>query len=129
MGSEMCIRDSTNTVRIAKRCGVELALGTHFLPEYPVPDGMTLDEFFRKSSQDGLTDRLKATESYGQVLDEAVYRTRLDFEVGVILQMGFPGYFLIVADFIQWAKDHAIPVGPGRGSGAGSIVALSLIHI
>ena len=116
----------TNTVRIAKRCGVELALGTYFLPEYPVPDGMTLDEFFRKSSQDGLTDRLKATESYGQVLDEAVYRTRLDFEVGVILQMGFPGYFLIVADFIQWAKDHAIPVGPGRGSGAGSIVAWAL---
>ena len=97
----------------AKRCGVELALGTHFLPEYPVPDGVTLDEFFRKFSQDGLTGRLEAAKSYGQILDEAAYRTRLDFEVGVILQMGFPGYFLIVADFIQWAKDHAIPVGRG----------------
>ena len=112
--------------RIAKRCGVELTLGTHFLPEYPVPDGLTLDEFFRKCSHDGLTNRFEAAKSYGQVLDEAVYRDRLDFEVGVILQMGFPGYFLIVADFIQWAKDHAIPVGPGRGSGAGSIVAWAL---
>ena len=104
----------TNTVRIAKRCGVELALGAHFLPEYPVPDGLTLDEFFRKFSQDGLTARLESAKSYGQILDEAVYRNRLDFEVGVILQMGFPGYFLIVADFIQWAKDHAIPVGRGE---------------
>ena len=116
----------TNTEQIAKRCGVELTLGTHFLPEYPVPDGMTLDEFFLKCSHDGLTDRLDATKPDGEVLDEAVYRDRLDFEVGVILHMGFPGYFLIVADFIQWAKDHAIPVGPGRGSGAGSIVAWAL---
>ncbi|MEL0321355.1 MAG: DNA polymerase III subunit alpha, partial [Gammaproteobacteria bacterium] len=115
-----------NTVQIAKRCGVELTLGTYFLPEYPVPEGMTLDEFFRQFSHDGLSDRLKAAESYGQTLDEAAYRERLDFEVDVILQMGFPGYFLIVADFIQWAKDHAIPVGPGRGSGAGSIVAWAL---
>lgn len=115
-----------NTVQIAKRCGVELTLGTYFLPEYPVPEGMTLDEFFRQFSHDGLSDRLKAAESYGQTLDEVAYRERLDFEVNVILQMGFPGYFLIVADFIQWAKDHAIPVGPGRGSGAGSIVAWAL---
>ena len=87
---------------------------------------MTLHEFFRQSSYDGLGDRLKAAESYGQTLDESAYRERLDFEVDVILQMGFPGYFLIVADFIQWAKDSAIPVGPGRGSGAGSIVAWAL---
>ena len=93
-----------NTVQIAKRCGVELTLGSYFLPEYPVPEGMTLHEFFRQFSYDGLSDRLKAAESYGQTLDESAYRERLDFEVDVILQMGFPGYFLIVADFIQWAK-------------------------
>ncbi|MBU29821.1 MAG: DNA polymerase III subunit alpha [Gammaproteobacteria bacterium] len=116
----------TNTVRIAKRCGVELTLGSHFLPEYPVPDGMTLDEYFHKFSHNGLTNRLETSNSYGQALNEAVYRDRLDFEVRVIQQMGFPGYFLIVADFIQWAKDHSIPVGPGRGSGAGSIVAWAL---
>ena len=116
----------TNTVQIAKRCGVELTLGTHFLPEYPVPDGMTLDEYFHKFSHDGLTDRLETSKSCAQALDEPVYRDRLDFEVRVIQQMGFPGYFLIVADFIRWAKDHAIPVGPGRGSGAGSIVAWAL---
>ena len=115
-----------NTVQIAKRCGVQLTLGSYFLPEYPVPEGMTLDELFRQYSHDGLSDRLKAAESYGRTLDELVYRERLVFEVDVILQMGFPGYFLIVADFIQWAKDHAIPVGPGRGSGAGSIVAWAL---
>ena len=115
-----------NTIQIAKRCGVELTLGSYFLPEYPVPEGMTLDELFIQYSHDGMSDRLKAAESYGRTLDELAYRKRLDFEVDVILQMGFPGYFLIVADFIQWAKDHAIPVGPGRGSGAGSIVAWAL---
>ena len=115
-----------NTVQIAKRCGVELTLGSYFLPEYPVPEGMTLDELFRQYSHDGLSDRLKAAESYGRTLDKLAYRERLVFEVDVILQMGFPSYFLIVADFIQWAKDHAIPVGPGRGSGAGSIVAWAL---
>ncbi len=115
-----------NTIQIAKRCGVELTLGHYFLPEYPVPHGMTLDEFFRKFSDDGLRDRLHAAGACGRTLDESVYRKRLDFEVDVILHMGFPGYFLIVADFIQWAKDQAIPVGPGRGSGAGSIVAWAL---
>ncbi|MEC9077293.1 MAG: DNA polymerase III subunit alpha [Pseudomonadota bacterium] len=115
-----------NTVQIAKRCGVELTLGSYFLPEYPVPEGMTLDELFRQCSHDGLSDRLIAAESYGRTLDKLAYRERLVFEVDVILQMGFPSYFLIVADFIQWAKDHAIPVGPGRGSGAGSIVAWAL---
>ena len=115
-----------NTVQIARRCGVQLTLGQYFLPEYPVPEGLTLDEFFRQFSHEGLTGRLQAAASFGQSLDEAEYRARLDFEVDVILQMGFPGYFLIVADFIQWAKDHSIPVGPGRGSGAGSIVAWAL---
>ena len=117
---------ATNTVRIAKRCGVTLTLGTYFLPEYPVPQGMTLESFFRKFSNDGLIERLRNLASLGQALDEAQYRDRLDFEIEVILQMGFPGYFLIVADFIKWAKDQLIPVGPGRGSGAGSIVAWAL---
>lgn len=115
-----------NTVEIAKRCGVTLTLGTYFLPEYPVPEGMTLDSFFRQFSHDGLTERLRIAAERGLTLDEPAYRTRLDFEVDIILQMGFPGYFLIVADFIQWAKDQSIPVGPGRGSGAGSIVAWAL---
>lgn len=115
-----------NTVEIAKRCGVSLTLGTYFLPDYPIPDGMTLDRFFREFSHEGLTERLADATQMGLALDEAAYRARLDFEVGVILQMGFPGYFLIVADFIRWAKEHEIPVGPGRGSGAGSIVAWAL---
>ena len=115
-----------NTVQIAKRCGVMLTLGKYFLPEYPIPQGMTLETFFRKFSNDGLIERLRNSASLGEVLDETEYRDRLDFEIDVILQMGFPGYFLIVADFIKWAKDQLIPVGPGRGSGAGSIVAWAL---
>lgn len=115
-----------NSVEIARRCSVHVKLGTYFLPEYPVPEGMTMDEFFRKFSHDGLTERLQF------ILDpndpefaekEKIYRDRLDFELDIILQMGFPGYFLIVMDFIQWSKDNGIPVGPGRGSGAGSLVA------
>ena len=115
-----------NTVQIAKRCGVTLTLGTYFLPKYPIPEDMTLEKFFRQFSNEGLTERLRTEASFGHVLDETQYKGRLDFEIGVILQMGFPGYFLIVADFIKWAKDQLIPVGPGRGSGAGSIVAWAL---
>ena len=118
-----------NTVEIAKRCNVTLRLGEYFLPEYPIPAGMTQDEFFRKISHDGLTARLEflfdtSAENFPEI--EKEYRDRLDFELDIILQMGFPGYFLIVMDFIQWAKDHDIPVGPGRGSGAGSLVAYAL---
>lgn len=115
-----------NTVEIAKRCGVQLTLGQYFLPDYPVPEGMTLGEFFNAFSHEGLTERLAEAAQMGVDLDESAYRARLDFEVSVILQMGFPGYFLIVADFIRWAKEQRIPVGPGRGSGAGSIVAWAL---
>ncbi|ALM51351.1 DNA polymerase III subunit alpha [Halomonas huangheensis] len=120
-----------NTVMIAARCSVDVRLGEIFLPEYGIPDGMTQDEFFRKISHDGLTERLDAlyplethprgTEEWAET--EKRYRERLDFELNIILQMGFPGYFLIVMDFIQWAKDNDVPVGPGRGSGAGSLVA------
>ncbi|WP_095077468.1 DNA polymerase III subunit alpha [Pseudomonas sp. Irchel s3h17] len=116
-----------NTVEIAKRCNIEVKLGTHFLPNFPIPDGMTIDEYFRKVSFDGLEERLSVllpkdtTEDYEA--KRQVYVDRLNFELDIIIQMGFPGYFLIVMDFIQWAKSNGVPVGPGRGSGAGSLVA------
>lgn len=115
-----------NTVEIAKRCGVQLTLGQYFLPEYPIPEGTTLADYLSQLSHQGLSERLADIEAQGLSVDVEAYRARLDFEVDVIVQMGFPGYFLIVADFIQWAKDQDIPVGPGRGSGAGSIVAWAL---
>ncbi|QQD17134.1 DNA polymerase III subunit alpha [Spongiibacter nanhainus] len=118
-----------NSVEIARRCNLTIELGTYYLPEYPIPEGMTQDDFFRKLSHDGLTERLdflfdRSAPDFAET--DKRYRERLDFELDIILQMGFPGYFLIVMDFIQWAKDHDIPVGPGRGSGAGSLVAYAL---
>ncbi|MBB3330605.1 DNA polymerase-3 subunit alpha [Halomonas campaniensis] len=120
-----------NSVMIAARCSVDVRLGEIFLPEFEIPEGMTQDEFFRKVSHDGLTERLDflfPAERYPRDGAEFAeidkrYRERLDFELDIIIQMGFPGYFLIVMDFIQWAKDNDVPVGPGRGSGAGSLVA------
>ena len=118
-----------NSVEIAKRCSFHISLGTYYLPEYPIPEGMTQDEFFRKLSHDGLDERLaflfdEQAPDFPEKQKE--YRDRLDFELDIILQMGFPGYFLIVMDFIRWAKENDIPVGPGRGSGAGSLVAYAL---
>ncbi|MEE4146008.1 MAG: DNA polymerase III subunit alpha [Halieaceae bacterium] len=118
-----------NSVEIARRCHVVLELGKPFLPDYPVPAGMSIDEFFRQQSHEGLERRLAvlldpAASDFAE--QQAVYRARLDFELDTIVQMGFPGYFLIVMDFIRWAKQHDIPVGPGRGSGAGSLVAYAL---
>ncbi|WP_419535896.1 DNA polymerase III subunit alpha [Endozoicomonas sp.] len=115
-----------NSVAIAQRCSVNVKLGEYFLPEYPVPEGKTMDQFFREFSHDGLTERLEflfdtSAPDFPEI--EKTYRDRLDFELNTILQMGFPGYFLIVMDFIQWSKNNGIPVGPGRGSGAGSLVA------
>ncbi|MDE1460384.1 DNA polymerase III subunit alpha [Spartinivicinus poritis] len=115
-----------NTVEIAKRCTIEVQLGKYFLPEYPVPEGKTMDQFFREFSHQGLEERLAitldpATPDYENLHQQ--YIDRLNFELDIILQMGFPGYFLIVMDFIQWAKNNGVPVGPGRGSGAGSLVA------
>ncbi|WP_339510699.1 DNA polymerase III subunit alpha [Pseudomonas sp. RL_15y_Pfl2_60] len=115
-----------NTIEIAKRCNIEVQLGTYFLPNFPIPDGMTIDEYFRKVSFDGLDERLevllpKDTPDYEA--KKQVYVDRLNFELNIIIQMGFPGYFLIVMDFIKWAKNNGVPVGPGRGSGAGSLVA------
>ncbi len=119
-----------NSVEIAKRCSLELQLGTSFLPEYPVPAGMTVDEFFILESRNGLEERLRVLLPDMQAPDYAVrrkvYADRLDFELNTITQMKFTGYFLIVSDFIRWAKANGIPVGPGRGSGAGSLVAYAL---
>jgi DNA polymerase-3 subunit alpha len=118
-----------NTVEIAKRCSVQLNLGTPHLPDYPIPGDMGLEEFFRQRSNQGLDERLNflfdsAAPEFSE--QQRLYRARLEFELDVILQMGFPGYFLIVMDFIEWARNHDIPVGPGRGSGAGSLVAYAL---
>jgi DNA polymerase-3 subunit alpha len=118
-----------NTIEIAKRCNLEIELGKNYLPNYPVPDGLTMDEFFRKISLEGLEERLSVIldpQAADYADQKQAYIDRLDFELDIIIQMGFPGYFLIVMDFIQWAKDNDVPVGPGRGSGAGSLVAYAL---
>ena len=118
-----------NTVAIARRCSMIMELGRVCLPAYPVPEGMTMDQFFRQVSHEGLDKRLDAIIPLSDEDPDSLtkrYRERLDFELDTILSMGFPGYFLIVMDFIQWAKDRGIPVGPGRGSGAGSLVAYAL---
>ncbi|MGZ8151878.1 MAG: DNA polymerase III subunit alpha [Methylovulum sp.] len=118
-----------NTVEIAKRCNLTLTLGQNFLPDFPVPAGMTLAELMANESRNGLEERLQHYPAVGKGSDEEnrqIYYERLETELKVITEMGFPGYFMIVADFIQWAKNHQIPVGPGRGSGAGSLVAYAL---
>ena len=118
-----------NSIEIAKRCTLELRLGEYFLPDYPIPDGLTINEFFIKLSEEGLEERLAKlfdTQSADFPETQKLYTERLRFELDIIIQMGFPGYFLIVMDFIRWAKDNQIPVGPGRGSGAGSLVAYAL---
>ncbi|MHB1085568.1 MAG: DNA polymerase III subunit alpha [Thiobacillus sp.] len=117
-----------NSVEIAKRCNLTLELGKSMLPDFPTPAGMSLDDYMRQRSLEGLQVRMAALYP-----DEATraaklpeYVARLEFELSTIIQMGFPGYFLIVSDFINWAKNNGVPVGPGRGSGAGSLVAYSL---
>ena len=118
-----------NSVEIAKRCNIVVQLGKNFLPNFPVPEGMTIDEYFRQVSFDGLEERLSvllSKDSPDYETKRQIYIDRLEFELNTIIQMGFPGYFLIVMDFIQWAKNNDVPVGPGRGSGAGSLVAYSL---
>jgi DNA polymerase-3 subunit alpha len=116
-----------NTVEIARRCSVEIALGTYHLPNYPVPPGVTLEAFLAEAANDGLAQRLCRLREVGELdRPESDYRQRLEYELGVINQMGFAGYFLIVMEFIAWAKSERIPVGPGRGSGSGSLVAYAL---
>ncbi len=117
-----------NTAEVAKRCNLTLVLNKPQLPNFPTPGGIAIDEYFRIASHDGLKERLlqlypKDAEREKQ---RARYEERLEFEIGTILKMGFPGYFLIVGDFINWARANGCPVGPGRGSGAGSLVAYAL---
>ena len=107
-----------NSVEIARRCSLPLAHGGVFMPAFEVPDGTTAPQYLRRLAEQGLALRLGPAAA-----DEARYRQRLDEEISVICSMGFEGYFLVVADFIRWARGQDIPVGPGRGSGAGSLVA------
>ena len=117
-----------NAAEIAKRCNLTLVLGKPQLPEFPVPDGHTIETYFRQASLDGLEERLQHLypDAAKRDAERPRYLERLEFEIGTILKMGFPGYFLIVGDFINWAKANGCPVGPGRGSGAGSLVAYAL---
>ncbi|KRW61820.1 DNA polymerase III subunit alpha [Aeromonas allosaccharophila] len=116
-----------NTVEIAKRCNVTVRLGEYFLPNFPTGD-MTTEDFLVAKSKEGLEARLEFLfpDPAVRAAKRGEYDERLDIELKVINQMGFPGYFLIVMEFIQWSKDNGIPVGPGRGSGAGSLVAYAL---
>ncbi|OYU11992.1 MAG: DNA polymerase III subunit alpha [Comamonadaceae bacterium PBBC1] len=121
-----------NTLEIAKRCNLTLVLGKPQLPNFPIPpvNGvvMSVDDYFRHVSFEGLEERLRHLypDEAKRDAERPRYVERLEFELGTILKMGFPGYFLIVGDFIQWAKANGCPVGPGRGSGAGSLVAYAL---
>lgn len=117
-----------NTVEIAKRCNLTLTLGKPRLPDFPTPNGMPIEEYFRHASFEGLEERLAHLypDAAKRDAERPRYVERLEFEINTILKMGFPGYFLIVGDFINWAKKNGCPVGPGRGSGAGSLVAYAL---
>ncbi len=121
-----------NSVEVARRCNLTLVLGKPHLPEFPTPEvngqKLTPEEYFRHASHEGLNERLEHLypDPVRREKERPRYLQRLEFEIGTILKMGFPGYFLIVGDFINWAKKNGCPVGPGRGSGAGSLVAYSL---
>lgn len=117
-----------NTIEIAKRCNLVLELGVNRLPLFPTPNNESLEQYLRDQAASGLIQRMASLFPDVEVRDGKIpkYQSRLDFEVNTIIQMGFAGYFLIVADFINWAKRNNVPVGPGRGSGAGSLVAYSL---
>ncbi len=121
-----------NSVEIARRCNISLVLGKPQLPNFPIPpvNGhvLSVEDYFRHVSFEGLEDRLRLLfpDEAKRNAQRPRYVERLEFELNTILKMGFPGYFLIVGDFIQWAKTHGCPVGPGRGSGAGSLVAYAL---
>ena len=117
-----------NSVEIAKRCNLQIGLYKNYLPNFPTPEGMTLDDFLCQEAERGLERRLLQLypDAAEREKQRPSYDARLKIETQTIIQMGFPGYFLIVADFINWAKHNDVPVGPGRGSGAGSLVAFSL---
>jgi DNA polymerase-3 subunit alpha len=117
-----------NSVEIARRCSLEIELGKSRLPQFPTPNHESLEDYLRAQASDGLRQRLVALYPDPTVREAKapIYQDRLELEIATIIKMGFPGYFLIVADFINWAKRNGVPVGPGRGSGAGSLVAYSL---
>jgi DNA polymerase III subunit alpha len=116
-----------NSVEIAKRCNLRLTLGKSQLPRFPTPGNVSLEEYLRLQAFGGLDKRLEVLyPADSREAERPRYSARLEFELNTIVQMGFAGYFLIVADFINWAKGNGVPVGPGRGSGAGSLVAYSL---
>jgi len=112
-----------NSVEIARRASLILRLGEMHMPHYPVPDGTSATDYLRKDAAGGLARRLRAESDAARIQQR---QERLQSELDVICQMGFASYFLIVADFIRWARENAVPVGPGRGSGAGSLVAYCL---
>src|SRR5690554_6666997 len=117
-----------NTVEIARRCNLVLELGKPRLPDFPTPDGITLDDYMVQLAEEGLERRMQHLypDEAEREAQYPTYRERLAWECEIIIKMGFPGYFLIVADFINWGKANGVPVGPGRGSGAGSLVAYAL---
>ncbi len=120
-----CPEAIENAVELAKRLNIEMSFGKYYLPAFPVPTEHTLDSYIRAQAQAGLEERL-AHYRGAPPFPREHYVERLGIELDVIVKMGFPGYFLIVADFINWSKENGIPVGPGRGSGAGSLVAYAL---
>jgi len=115
-----------NTLAIKEKIDLKLKLGNPMLPSFGVPDGMDEPTYFRQVAKDGLERRFREFAEIGKKVDENAYRTRLELEMDVICKMKFPGYFLIVWDFIRYGKENGVPVGPGRGSGAGSIVAYAM---
>ena len=123
-----CPESIATTTEIAERCNLEIDFGDYHFPKFPVPKGESLETMFAKACRDGLKLRFKTMTETGTFTPEVEkqYTERLEYEIDIINTMGFPGYFLIVADFINWAQDHDIPVGPGRGSGAGSLAAFCM---
>jgi len=124
-----CPESITTTQEIADRCNLEIDFGDYYFPNFPIPEGESLDSMFKTACWDGLKDRfnqMRQASTFNAEI-EKIYTDRLTMEIDVIITMGFPAYFLIVADFITWAKDHEIPVGPGRGSGAGSLAAYCML--
>ena len=115
-----------NTVRIADRCEVEFDFKTYHFPKFEAPDEQSEADYFEQRVREGFNQVMQLIKKRNPVVDETMYRERLDYEISVINNMGFPGYFLIVSDFIRYAKENNIPVGPGRGSAAGSLVAFAL---
>jgi DNA polymerase-3 subunit alpha len=114
------------TLEVAEKCTLKLKLGEPMLPSFQVPEGYDAESYFRYIAREGLSVRVRELEAAGKRIDPEAYRARLEMELDVIAKMKFPGYFLIVWDFIRFAKENRVPVGPGRGSGAGSLVAYSM---